>query len=594
MLIGLHLRDFALAERADLELAAGLTVITGETGAGKSVLIQALAFALGAAPDLAMIRPGAPRAQVEALFDLSDAEARASVEQVLLAAEIPFEGELIIRRIVSRPQNGSGRLSARLRINDHATPVATLREIAPMLADIHGQRDNLSVLRPQQQLLMLDRFAGLDGERGEFAGLVRRLQAVDRQLAELSGNERERARRIALLQHEAEEIEAAGLSPGEDDALHALHTRLVHAQRLAEEADSARVALDTDTLADALSAVRRMSAMDPGAEPLAGHLEAAAEYVAEAQRELREYADRLQLDAGQLSEVEERLALIAEMQRRYGDTVAEIIAYGERAAAEAMELEQSAQSVDELQAEADTLAAEAALAGAALSDNRRKSAQELLDQVQAECDSLRLANARLELRFEPLPVSPGGRSLALCDSSDAQVPHRVGAGYVQPDGSAQSAVGFDQTGIERVEMLVSFNPEAQTQPLRRVASGGETARLTLALKAALGESDEIPLLVFDEVDVGLGGRSGGIVGDRLRRLAERRQVICITHLPQVAARAGQHVTVAKSADGDGTRVEVRTLDGDARLVELADMLGGDSTANRASAAELLQDAAVSA
>ena len=593
MLIGLHLRDFALAERADLELAAGLTVITGETGAGKSVLIQALAFALGAAPDLAMIRPGAQRAQVEALFDLSDAEVRASVEQVLLAAEIPFDGELIIRRIVSRPQNGSGRLSARLRLNDHATPIATLREIALMLADIHGQRDNLSVLRPQQQLLMLDRFAGLDSRRGEFAGLVRRLQAVDRQLADLSGNERERARRIALLQHEAEEIDAAGLKPGEDDALHALHTRLVHAQRLAQEADTARLALETDTLADALSAVRRMSTMDPGAEPLAAHLEAAAEYVAEAQRELREYADRLQLDAGQLSEVEERLAVIAEMQRRYGDTVAEIIAYGERAAAEAMELDQSAQSIDELQAEADTLAAEAAIAGTALSDSRRKSAQDLLNQIQTECESLRLANARLELRFEPLPVT-GGRSLDLRDGTDAQIPQRVGAGHVQQDGSAQSEVGFDQTGIERVEMLVSFNPEAPTQPLRRVASGGETARLTLALKAALGESDEIPLLVFDEVDVGLGGRSGGIIGDRLRRLAERRQVICITHLPQVAARALQHVTVAKSAEGDGTRVEVRTLDGDARLVELADMLGGDSVANRASAAELLRDAAVSA
>ena len=594
VLIGLHLRDFALAERADLELLAGLTVITGETGAGKSVLIQALAFALGAAPDLAMIRPEAQRAQVEALFDLSDAAVLGSVEQVLLAAEIPFDGELIIRRIVSRPQNGRGRLSARLRINDHAAPIATLREIAPMLADIHGQRDNLSVLRPQQQLFMLDRFAGLDSERGEIAGLVRRLQAVDRQLADLSGNERERARRIALLQHEAEEIEAAGLSAGEDDALHALHTRLVHAQRLAQEADTARVALETDTLADALSALRRMSAMDPGAEPLAGYLEAAAEYVAEAQRELREYADRLSLDAGQLSEVEERLALIADMQRRYGDTVAEIIAYGERAAQEAMELDQSAQSVDELSTEAETLAAEAAVAGAALSDSRRRAAQVLLKQVQAECDALRLANARLELRFEPLPAAGASRGLDLSEDADARIPQRVGADHVEADGSAQSSVGFDQTGIERVEMLVSFNPESPTQPLRRVASGGETARLTLALKAALGETDDIPLLVFDEVDVGLGGRSGGIIGDRLRRLAERRQVICITHLPQVAARAKQHVTVAKSADGDGTRVDVRTLDRDATLVELADMLGGDSIANRASAAELLRDAAVSA
>ncbi len=594
MLIGLHLRDFALAERADLELASGLTVITGETGAGKSVLIQALAFTLGASPDLAMIRPRAARAQVEAVFDLSEAAIRPQLDQTLGEAEIPFDGELIIRRTVSRPQNGSGRLSARLRINDHAAPIATLRAIAPLLADIHGQRDNLSLLRPPQQLALLDRYAGLESQRSEFGGMVRRLQALDRQVAELSGNERERARRIALLLHEAEEIADAGLTPGEDDELRALHTRLVHAQRLAQEAETTRAALDDDSLAAALGATQRMLDLDPSAESLVASLEAAAEYVADAQRTLREYTDRLSLDSGQLNDVEARLALISDMQRRYGDTVTEIIAYSERAANEAAALEQAGHNVESLQQEADELALEAAAAGVSLSARRREAARELLAQVRAECESLRLTNAQLQLRFEPLSPANEGRSLRPVDDPDVLEPQCVSPGQTLPDGPRRSTVGFDQTGIERVEMLVSFNPEASPQPLRRVASGGETARLMLALKAALGENDEIPLLVFDEVDVGLGGRSGGIIGARLHHLAQRRQVICITHLPQVAARAGQHVIVSKSADESRTEVDVRTLDQEQRLVELAEMLGGDSPANRSSAAELLRNAAVAA
>ena len=355
-----------------------------------------------------------------------------------------------------------------------------------------------------------------------------------------------------------------------------------------------RTALDDDALATALSATQRMLDLDPAAEPLAANLETAAEYVAEAQRALREYTERLTLDSDQLREVEARLALIADMQRRYGDNVTEIIAYGERAATEAAELEQAAQNIDELAREADLLATEAARAGASLSSSRRQAAQDLLTIVQTECDALRLANAQLQLRFEPLPAGSEGRSLNPASDSDALTPQRVEADRVLGDGPSHAALGFDQTGVERVEMLVSFNRDAPTQPLRRVASGGETARLTLALKAALGEHDEIPLLVFDEVDVGLGGRSGGIVGDRLRRLAQRRQVIYITHLPQVAARADQHVTVAKSAAESGTEVDVRTLEGEQRLIELAEMLGGNSEANRSSAAELLREATVAA
>ncbi|MCY3922296.1 MAG: DNA repair protein RecN [Chloroflexi bacterium] len=571
MLIGLHLRDFALADRVELTLGGGFSVITGETGAGKSVLIQALAFALGSPADAEMIRPGADSAEVEAVFDLVDSDAYGPVARMLSDADLPFEGELILRRSVSRPQAGSQRLGGRIRVNDRAATASLLRALAPTLADIHGQREHLSLLRPSEQLALLDRFAGVDHQRDAIGAMVRRLNTLDRRLSDVRTGERERARRIALLRHEASEIAAAGLQPEEEEQLQTLHRRLVNAQTLAADAEIAREALEHDVLGEALAASRRIANVDESAEPIAEAVESALEQAAEAVRSLRVYADELDLDPDRLGEVESRLSLIAEMKRRWGDSIAEVIAHGERAEAEANRLEQETADIDSLVAEAEQLAVNVAAAAIELSQRRRQAAEELAAAVTRECEHLRLPNARFEFEFEQIPASDEARSLKVGDRQ----------------------VGFDQTGIDRVQLHVAFNPDAPTRPLQRVASGGETARLTLAIKAVLGESDLVPLMVFDEVDVGLGGRSGGMIGERLARLGEHRQVICITHLPQVAARAAQHITVAKSSHTNGTTVDVRMLSKEDRIVELAEMLGGVSDANRASAADLLHPAVAS-
>ncbi|MDE2746832.1 MAG: AAA family ATPase [Chloroflexota bacterium] len=348
MLTGLHLRDFALAERVDLDLQPGFTVITGETGAGKSVLIQALTFALGSQADAEMIRPGAEAAEVEATFDLSGRDAYGPVARLLSDADIPFEGELIVRRTLTRPRDGSQRLGGRLRVNDRAATVGMLRELSPMLADIHGQREHLSLLRPQEQLELLDRFAGVEHQRDAVSALARRLRAVDRQLSERSQNERERIRRMALLRHEAAEIASAGLQADEEAELSNQHRRLVNAQSLAFEAADAIASLEDDSLGRGLGAIRRIAELDDTASPISEMIESAAEQSAEALRSLRLYADEVEIDPQKLSEVEARIALLGDMKRRWGDTIEEVIAYGERATSEADRLEQESAHSEEL------------------------------------------------------------------------------------------------------------------------------------------------------------------------------------------------------------------------------------------------------
>ena len=567
MLSVLRLRDFVLTQQAELELSAGFTVITGETGAGKSVLFEALRFVLGGPADAALIRPGAQRAEVEAVFDLRGGPSREAVAAVLEQLDVPFEGELVLRRWLAAGAKRERRLSGRLRINDRTATLETVRRLAPWLVDIHGQREHLSLLQPGQCLALLDRFAGLGPKRGEFAGMVRRLHALDRRLEGLAGDERERARRVALLQHEAAEIESANLRAGEEEELRSEHSRLLHAARLLENSRSARAALESETIDEALAAARRMVEVDDAAAAVAASIEAAAEHAADAARALRTYAETLVVDPARLAEVEARLSLIADLERRWGDTIEDVLAYGRQAAAEAEQLEGEAVNAAELHAEADSLLRAIEAAAAELSAARRSAAQRFTAAIRRECGPLHLERAVVELSFEPLQADIGGRAVSSAEGEP---------------------IGFDQTGSERVDLLVSFNPDAPARPLRRVASGGETARLTLAIKAVLGDRDAVPVLLFDEIDVGLGGRSGAAVGERLARLGESHQVLCITHLPQVASFAADHLRVRKAAAGLHTLIEVEALDAAGRLSELAAMLGADSEANRTSARALLR------
>ena len=579
MLSALRLHDFALTAHAALELPAGFTTITGETGAGKSVLIAALSFALGAQADAAMIRPHAERAEVEAEFDLPAGPVADAAAALLDEADIPFDGHLVIRRSL----HGGDRLVSRLRLNDRAASLATVRALGDLLADIHGQREQLSLLNPARQLELLDQYAGLTADRDALAEQVRRLRELDSRIAE--GGGREQTRRIDRLRYEAGEISAASLRVGEDDDLRAELERLAHAQRLLEDASAAQAGLSADALGDALAAARRIAAIDPSAAPICDAVALAAEQAAEAAREVRAYADGVIVDPARAAEVESRLSAIADLQRRFGDSVAEVIAYGERAAAEADTLEAQAADAERIRALADDLAERTAAASADLSARRREAARQFSGEVAAECESLRLRGAAIQIRFEPLPAAAGQRSIP-----GRHAPVVVDRAGERAAGESSDAAGLDQTGMDRIEMEVSFNPGSPARPLRRVASGGETARLTLAVKAVLGLRDAVPLLVFDEIDAGLGGRMGGVLGSRLARLAESRQVLCITHLPQVAAAAAHHIVVRKALRDGASDVDVRPLAPEQRALELAEMLGGATDANIASALELLEGA----
>ena len=575
MLNALRLRDFALAAHAEIELPPGFSVITGETGAGKSVLIAALSFALGAQADRAMIRPGADRAEVEAEFDLADSPAAASVARTLEDADIPFDGGLILRRSVGA--SDGGRLTGRIRVNDRAAARATLAALADQLADIHGQREQLGLLDPARQLAILDRYAGLIPARERLAASVARLRGLDARLAD-AADARLRARKIAQLRYEAAEIETAALRPGEERDLRAELERLANARQLLDDAATARAALESDVLGDALAAVRRIAEIDQAAAPISDALEIALDQAAAASRDVRAYADGIALDPARQADVEARIAAIADLQRRYGETVEQIIEHGRAAEAEADQLEAGAADAELLRSEADALAAEIASDALALSRERRAAAARLAAEVAAECQALRLDGASIQFRFDPLP--PTGRPIPGWQPAlvDRRGEHPLG----EPADS-----GFDQTGADRLELEASFNPGSPPLPLRRVASGGETARLTLAVKAVLGRRDAVPLLVFDEIDAGLGGRMGPTLAQRLARLAQSHQVLCITHLPQVAAAAAHHIVVRKALLAGAPVVEARPLSPDERVLELADMLGGRSEANLAGARELL-------
>ncbi len=590
MLRELHVRNLAVAEAIDLNFEPGFTVVTGETGAGKSILIDALALALGARPDPDAVRAGAEALTVEARFDLpSKSTGFRAIREILHELEIPFDGELLIARTVP----ASGRSSA--RINDHGVTQSTLTAVGTLLADIHGQNDNVSLLRPVQQLGLLDRFAGLVDKREAFGREAQALRALRTRIAELSGDDRERARRVAQLTYEAEEIEAARLTEAEDQQLAADLERLAHAQDLAGLAETARAGLEEesaaiDALGAALGAVRSIVEIDASAADARDALDAAQDQASEALRLIHHYIDGIDLNPARLEEVEARLSLIHDLQRRYGATVAEVIAHGEQAAAESAELDAGEDRLAALQEEETERSRELCAIATALSQARREAAQDLVRRVVKEAKRLQLSSLQLLVDFGLEPASVGDLDALACDLA----PVRAGAdGIVAADeeqtaGTSREAASFDLTGIDRVELLVSFNPDLPPRPLARVASGGETARLMLAIKTVLGRSDEIPTLVFDEVDVGLGGRSGGVVGDALRRLARSHQVLCITHLPQVAAYSTAHLRVQKSVSARESRVTVEAVEDEERLRELAEMLGADSEANRRSARELLE------
>ena len=559
MLERLRVAGFAVAREIEVAPGPGLNVFTGETGAGKSLVVDALAFLFGARRGREVVGAGHERAVVEAVVRL--------------------DGQAIT---LERSVGLAGRTAARR----DGQPV-TLDELQAMGArriDIHGQSEQLAILRPAAQLALLDEFAGLSPQRRRLAALVRELRDARRQVRSLSTDARERERLVEQLRFEVDEITSASPVPGEDVLLREEQHRLANVGRLLADATAAIETLDGSSLGTALAAVQDITSRDGAAGSLADVAVLLETAAADLARALRQYRDGLDEDPQRLTEVEDRLDRIARLRRKYGETIDGVLAYS-RAARERLDaLTVSEESIEELSARAQALANRAAASAASLSKARRLAGRELVAALRGELARLGMPRAALALGFA-------------CDDDAEGLPagapdYELVDGYGEPaDASGEVRLrAFTETGIDRVEFLASFNPGEPPRSLSAVASGGETSRFLLALTTVLGAAAEPRVVVFDEVDEGVGGRAGGLVGDALAQLAARHQVLCITHLPQVAAFGERHFVVSKHTDRSRTWSELTEVRGEARIRELASMLGEVNEANLA-AARSMRDAA---
>ena len=588
MLNELRIRDLAIIDRLELTFGPGLNVLTGETGAGKSIIIDAVNLLLGDRASQEVVRAGADRTEVEGAFRLP-----ASVAARLgpLLAEHGLEGDQPDEVVLAREVRANGRSVA--RINGRSVTTALLAEVGNCLVAVHGQGEHLSLLHEREHVGLLDRYAGLAEDATAFGELARQTRARRRELESLRQDERERARRIDLLTYQVEEISAARLKPGEEEELDAERKRLGNAEQLAALSEEAHQLLSgtddgqggaLDALGTAEQALARLARIDPTAATLLEQLGEASALLDDLAREVSHYREGIEFNPRRLQQVEDRLHLIRTLQRKYGDTIDEVNRYGERAAAELETISHAEERIAELEAEETQGLEEMGRLGATLSAARRSAGERMARAIERELADLQMERARfaVDLRWTPDPTG------AIVDADSAT-----------RSGADAGRYAFDHAGLDAVAFLVSANPGEPLRPLARVASGGETSRLMLALKTVLGRADETPTLIFDEIDQGIGGRVGATVGLKLwgltvRNGAEtngemRHQVLCITHLPQLAAYGDRHYHVAKQVAEGRTTTAAHHLTGDARVTELARMLGADTDAGRASVAEMMAE-----
>jgi DNA repair protein RecN (Recombination protein N) len=568
LLVELNIKNFAIIDDLNLRFSPGFNVLTGETGAGKSIIIDAVSTLLGGRAESEYIRAGTEESRVEGIFHLDEAMQAAILS---LLEEDELEGEDDETLILAREIRRSGRNIC--RVNGRAVTLGTLERIAQGLVDIHGQSEHLSLLRVREHVNLLDRYANLWPLRSQVADKVSALRQVQRELKELLRDERELARRADLLEYQAQEIAAARLEVGEEEELGAERNRLANAERLTELTDEAYRALGEGEEGQASAidlldlVVRNLSSVEKMDPSLAERRQVAEEISYQLEdlvQSLRAYCDQIEFDPVRLRQVEERLDLIYSLKRKYGDSIEEVLAFGQAAQRELEAITHSEERVEELQVEEDRLLHEVGDLAAQLSAQRREAGDRLSAAIEAELADLNMERACFGVSIE--------------QSEDAD------GAWVGDKGYA-----FDSTGIDRVEFLIAPNVGEPLKPMVKIASGGETSRLMLALKAILSAADETPTLIFDEIDQGIGGRAGGVVGYKLWKLSPKHQVLCVTHLPQLAGYGDTHYKVGKRVVGERTVASVQKLEMDGQLEELAQMLGTVTEVTRHSAQEILEE-----
>lgn len=542
MLVELHIRDFALVEELAFEMGAGFSVVTGETGAGKSIIVDALSTALGERTGPEVIRTGAEKCLVEAVFDVSDCPAAANA-----AAEYGFEIEdntLILGREIAR----NGRSQA--RVNGRAATASALRSITSLLIDVHGQHEHQSLLAVPLHVDILDVWIGTEAAepRRQAEELYGQLQAMRQELQRLRTDERERTRLLDLYAFQLQEIEAARLEEKEEELLAAERNRLANAEKLYASASELHDALSgadgsaVDRLGEATRIADRIEVIDPSMSALSESLSSALIGAREAAAAIRGYIDEVEANPARLEQVEERLELIRVLKRKYGDTVSEILRYSGELGGKLDDLNNSDERSLELAGRIGELEGRLSEVCAELTALRRRASGEFEKRVEAELADLAMDKTRFQVAIECAEPGP--------------------------------------TGADAVEFLISPNPGEPVKPLVRIASGGEMSRIMLALKTVMSRS-QVPTMIFDEIDAGIGGRTAQVLGDKLASLGAKCQVMCVTHLPQVASKAQSHYSVSKVVTDGRAHVRLTALEGDDRVAELARMLGADETSDTA-------------
>ena len=574
MISELTINNLAIIDTIKINFNPGFNVLTGETGAGKSIIIDAISLLLGGRADTVLIRADCDQALVEGVFVIEN-PAQDEINDLLLQEGLEDSDDPQFITVGRELRRGGRNIC---RVNGRTVNLAVLRDIGRLLVDVHGQSEHLSLLRVSEHLPLLDRFGGLNEQREELSRLISDITLVRKELSKLRDIEMEKFQRIDLLNFQVDEIRAAALSPGEELELRSERAKLANVEKISELTDKIlklsghggdeHLQMVVNESLDLISELcDRLVRIDPALHNIKLHAESLVEQLQELTTQLLVYREGIEFNSSRLNEVEERLNLIQDLQRKYGSGIDHVIKYGDNAQSELDSIAGDTVRIKDLEMSEQSLVKEAGISGAALSTKRREIGKSLASRVMLALDELNMEGAKFAVQVnwqdDPtgLPVGDG------------------------------RTVRMDATGIDQVEFLIAPNKGEGLKPIVKIASGGETSRLMLALRGVLAVADRRPTLIFDEIDQGIGGRIGAIVGKKLWRLSKTHQVLCITHLPPLASYGNTHFKVEKEVDGNRTRTTVYPLDDNSRVEEIVDMLGGQDESVRETALSLLSMAA---
>ncbi|MEO8356971.1 MAG: DNA repair protein RecN [Chloroflexota bacterium] len=567
MLTELRIHNFAIIDQLDLRFGPGLIILTGETGAGKSIILDAVVMLIGGKADTTYVRADSEAAFVEGVFHLKGPEKEA-VHFILQREELMDDPDYVV---LTREIRKEGRSIA--RINGRTVSVSLLKELGAILIDIHGQAEHLSLLDPRAHLGLIDRYAEVARPLSDYRQTYHALLNLRRELVELRKAQSDSERRVEMLTYQAEEIEAARLKPGEDEELRKERDRLANAESLSRNAQEALAVLEegspetpaaTDLAGQVVQALTALAKIDSAQNEMANQAELLLDTMSDLIHSLRDYLEEIEFNPKRLDEAEERLDLIHSLVRKYGGSIPAVLSYGAEARKQLETITGAAERIQELEMQEAKLLEKLAKQGSVLSEKRKSAALTMGSGIETELDDLRMAEAKFGVDFQTKP-DPNGAPI-----------------------ENGTRLAFDQNGFDRIEFLVAPNPGEGLKPLAKIASGGETSRLMLGLKNVLAKADEVPSLIFDEIDQGIGGRVGMTVGQKLWNLSRSHQVFCVTHLPQLAAFGDEHYQVQKLIQGNRTLTRVDRLEGEPRLLELSQMLGEVGEGTLRSAYELMQ------